>query len=145
MVSACTDRSRRLLKPFFFYGTLRDPDVVAAVLGRRPAAAPEPAEVQGWRAAPVTGASYPVLVPDPGYTATGVLLGGLTPADIRRLVAYEGPGYRMAGITVARTGDMVEAQVFLPVSGIAHSSGVWSFETWQKSHRAAWLARLRGR
>ena len=97
-------------------------------------------------AAPVSGASYPVLVPDPGYTATGVLLRGLTPADVRPLVAYEGPAYRLTDITVLRIGTgPEEAQVFLPTGGVAHSSGVWSFETWQKSHRAAWLARLRGR
>lgn len=145
MVPACIDRSRRPLKPFFFYGTLRDPDVVAAVLGRRPANAAEPAQAHGWRAAPVTGASYPVLVPEPGYAATGVLLRGLTPADLRRLIDYEGPGYRLAAMTVECASGPVDAQVFLPASGVAHSSGVWSFETWQKRHRAAWLARLRGR
>jgi hypothetical protein len=50
---------------YFFYGTLMDAAVRAAVLGRAlPADAVIAAELAGWRRVRRRGATYPVLGPD---------------------------------------------------------------------------------
>jgi ADP-ribose pyrophosphatase len=132
------------VKPYFFYGTLRDEAVLEAVIGR--AAPMVPARIVAHRAAPVTGAVYPVLVPDPGAVTNGVLVAGLDAAEARRLVEYEGPGYRLALLPVEDAdGKTVQARLFLPVGQIAHESSVWSFAEWQQRDRARWLSRLGGR
>ena len=59
--------SGRPLMRFFFYGTLRDRDVMALVLGRRlPPAAFAPASLPGHARRRAKGASYPIVVRDPG-------------------------------------------------------------------------------
>ena len=58
--------------PLFVYGTMRDEDVRALVLGRAPPAArAEPAWMPGVAAAVVPGESYPYLVSVDGARASG--------------------------------------------------------------------------
>jgi len=83
----------------FVYGTLLFPDVLTVLLGRVPARSPAVAD--GWRAAALPGRVYPGLVPDPVRRATGLVIGGLTAADIALLDAYEEDDYRLADITLA--------------------------------------------
>ena len=51
--------------PLFVYGTLRDPDVLAAVLGH-PHLLHQAAEANGYAALHYPGRSYPALVASPG-------------------------------------------------------------------------------
>jgi ADP-ribose pyrophosphatase len=62
----------------FLYGTLRDPALLAVVLGEAPGPL-EPARLPGHAAMQVAGDSYPVIVADPCATADGLLLRGVGP------------------------------------------------------------------
>ncbi len=81
----------------FAYGTLRFPDVLAALLGRVPDRTP--GAVEGWRVAALPGCVYPVLVPG-GGTAEGVLITGLTGDDWLVLDAYEDEFYDLRPLTL---------------------------------------------
>lgn len=71
------------------YGTLMYPEVLTALLGRVPDRSAGTAP--GHRAAALPGRPYPGLVPHQGGRATGLVLGGLTAAELRLLDAYENP------------------------------------------------------
>ena len=75
-----------------FYGTLRDPDVLASVLGRFPAPSDiSPVRVTGHRAAPLRDAPWPILLSVPGALADGIVVDNLNSEDEARLRFYEGP------------------------------------------------------
>lgn len=129
---------------FFFYGTLCDAAVRARVLG--PAAASlelVPAIVRDWRAVYARGRAYPVLVPGRGDAAPGVLAHGLDRDGVRRLVAYEGAGYRLARLTVTLAdGSRVAAAVFLPRRALRPGVRRFELAQWQHAQRARYLKRV---
>jgi len=130
---------------FFFYGTLMDADVLAAVIGRRigPARIRD-AVLDGFRRVYRRGASYPILLDDPEGRVDGVIVSDLTAADATRLDEFEGSEYRRAARAVAVPGEgTVEAQVYLTRPGVPASGQTWDLETWKRRHRAAYLARVR--
>lgn len=127
---------------FFFYGTLRDADLLALVAGRtlplRHASAP------GWRAQPLPGAPYPVLVADPGHAAPGMLAEGVLEAAAARLDAYEGAAYVRRTIRVRLAdGTMQEAQVYLPTTPPEPDPRSWDLDAWAAQHGPATRARAR--
>lgn len=129
---------------FFFYGTLINADVRAMVLGRE--ADPGtvlPARLPGFRPVYRRGASYPVLVEAPHGEACGIVVAGLSPADVRRLVAYEGEDYRIRGLPVVLEGrGPCPALVFLPRAPTIATDRPWSFAEWRRRHRRGFLQRL---
>jgi hypothetical protein len=130
---------------FFFYGTLLDYDVTALVLGRRlPPDAFVPARLPAHARRRARGATYPVVVRDPRSYAPGVIVGGLSARDVARLVAYEGPGYRIAPLRVRSGGGIVTVSVFEPVvSRLQPSGDLWDLALWQRRHKRAFVERLR--
>ncbi len=134
-------------KPFFFYGTLLDPDVRAAVIGR-----PVPAE--HLRAATLIGyvrryranASYPVLVPSEGARVDGLLVSGVRPPEVERLIAFEGDEYALIEIPVSPShGTPLTAATFLSLPTVPATSEAWAFEPWRRRHKQAYLLRIAGR
>lgn len=73
----------------FAYGTLRDPNLLAVVLGRVFTGTRRPAVIHGFRRAHAEGFSYPLIVREEGGRIDGILLEGLTAADLSNLDAYE--------------------------------------------------------
>src|SRR5690606_34715685 len=88
--AAAGSRRRQGRSPmrYFFYGSLADPDVLAAVLGRARVRA-VPATLDGWRRWRVAGETYPLIAPAPGERVDGVAV-EVTHAEARRLAWYEG-------------------------------------------------------
>jgi hypothetical protein len=129
---------------FFFYGTLRDADVLCAVIGRSiDRLTVEPADLSGFRCVFRRGASYPVLRVAAGAMTPGDLVSGLTARELRRLVAYEGRDYRLARLAVRlRDGRVRPALVFMPKDSSLASRTPWSFAAWQKRDKGAFLAGL---
>lgn len=130
---------------FFFYGTLMDPLILAAVL-RRPIDPRRlrPAVLAGFRRVLHRTATYPVLVVDATAEVDGILASGLTARDARRLAAYEGPDYRLASLPVrAGAGGTVNAGVFLPVHDALASAAPWNIETWRRQCREQFLRQIR--
>ncbi len=100
----------------FVYGTLLEPAVLRAVLGRLPPR--RPAALPGFRRCRLRGTPWPGLVAAAGTVTEGLLLEHLRPGDWRRLDRYEGPDYvRRTLVVHPHRGRPVAAQVYLPASG----------------------------
>ncbi len=130
---------------FFFYGTLRDPELLAAVLGHRPP--PRrlgPARLDGHATRRVAGESYPCLVACPGGRVEGLLADGLDAHDAARIAFYEGPEYRLVNLLVRRPGGGgVLARTCLPRTPLLDDGTAWRYADWQREQRPAQLARAR--
>jgi hypothetical protein len=120
---------------FFFYGTLLDDDIRRGVIGRDVPI--EPAALAGYRRVRAAGKWYPILVPGPaGERVDGGLAQGLTRAEIDRLVAYEGAGYRLSPTSVILPGGgSMNALVFLPLGSLNASAEPWDLATWQEREK----------
>ena len=81
--------------PLFLFGTLMDLDLLTYLL-QRPVDVEDlvPATIHGFRRARAAGASYPVLVAEPGGMVAGRLLRRVTVRDIARINHYESEEYR---------------------------------------------------
>lgn len=121
----------------FVYGTLRDPELLGAVLGRRArglaAAAP------GFAVVHYPGRIYPALLRRPGAAAHGLVLTDLTPFEIELLDAFEGAEYRRSIVSVMIDEELHEAFAYLPVISAADQPD-WSLEHWQAEHKQQVLA-----
>lgn len=128
---------------YFFYGTLMDRAVLAAVLGRAPAAPPRAAILHGYRRMFRHGASYPVLAPAAGEAVSGVVVEGLGEGDARRLEAFEGRDYALREMPVRLCrGRHVPAMVFMPIDPAAASAVPWSPGDWHRRYRRQYLQRI---
>jgi hypothetical protein len=125
----------------FVYGTLRDPDVLGAVLGRAfDRRAVMTAVAPGFRTVAYPGRSYPALLRAPGATAAGLLLLGLSRFELELLDAFEGTEYRRALLPVIVDAELHEVEAYLPSAAIPAVAPDWSLEDWQRRHKAAMLA-----
>lgn len=111
---------------FFFYGTLCHLPLLRVVLGREVA-------VQACRLADhavywAKDQAFPMVTPQPGADAAGVLVQDLSDIDIARVDFYEGGfGYETRTVPVS-TGGM--AQVYFPVTQPWQPGAVWSLGDW---------------
>jgi len=120
----------------FVYGTLQDPDVLGAVLGRAVAMdALQRATAPGHRAVSFPGRVYPALVPLAGDVAPGLIVEGLSALDLAVLDAFEGEEFRRQGLTVVLDGRHCPAEAYIPVMSIAPTAPVWSLAHWTAMHK----------
>lgn len=125
----------------FIYGTLQDPDILAAALGRQvEAQALQPASAPNYRAVVFPGRVYPALVAATGATAPGHVLHALNEADMAALDGFEGEEYRRQTITVLVAGQPAAAQTYLPVAAVDPAGPAWSLSDWTARHKAEVLA-----
>ncbi len=127
--------------PLFAYGTLRDSDILAGVLGRDLApGAIRPAHAPGYRAVYCPGQAYPVLATAADGVAPGIILDGLTPNDFAILDAFEGPLYQRATIAVTTGAGSAVVSAYLPITPAPADAPSWSLEHWTLHHKPAALA-----
>jgi gamma-glutamylcyclotransferase (GGCT)/AIG2-like uncharacterized protein YtfP len=120
----------------FVYGTLRDPDLLAAVLARplnRDAMLV--AQAPGYRAVHYPGRPYPALLQTPGAAAEGLVLTDLSRFERDLLDAFEGPEYRRALLPVMVAEELHEAFAYLPAIAIAADAPPWTLAAWQERHK----------
>ena len=128
--------------PLFVFGTLRDADVLALVLGREDVPT-EPASLADRSARTVAGRDYPVLVPEPGARAPGALVHGLDEADRVRLAWFEGEAYALAPCRVeTAAGAEVDAVLFAAATPLP-VAGPWELDAWRATGKAGFLRRAR--
>lgn len=128
---------------YFFFGTLMDPDLIEAVLGRRlPSTTFASAELSGYCAVAVASEDYPVLVAKPGGVVKGVVVHDLGVEDARRIAFFEESEYAVAThrIRLADSGQSVDAAVHLNTSLEAYHDVNWDFETWRRIDKPLVLA-----
>ena len=122
--------------PLFVYGTLRDPDLLAAVLGRPlRAGGQHVARAPGFRAVHYPDRIYPALVRAPGTAAEGLLLIDLSPFECDLLDAFEGDEYRRAPLAALVEEDLFEADAYLPAITVPNTGMDWSLSNWQTRHK----------
>jgi hypothetical protein len=102
--------------------------------------------LRGWRRRRLRGRTYPVIFPDARGAVAGAVIDGIDDAALARLIAYEGPGYRLRPVRPRLNGrggvGDVEALVFVPSVRRA-VAGAWTEPEWRRRHRRATLATLR--
>jgi hypothetical protein len=122
--------------PLFVYGTLRDPDLLAAVLGRQlRSGGQHVARAPGFRAVHYPSRVYPALIRVPGAAAEGLLLIDLSPFERDLLDAFEGEEYRRIPIAAMVEEDLFEADAYLPAIKVANAGEDWSLARWQAEHK----------
>ena len=128
-------------RSMFFFGTLMDADVLAAVLGRLPATQDrEAAFARGWRRVFVASRPYPMLIPQSGGRVEGLLVSGLSEREYERLGFYEGWEYVTAPVSVRTlAGRAVETEMFTCSDGILSDNRDWRLDVWQRKHKPAAL------
>lgn len=117
--------------PLFVFGTLLDRDLLAQVLGRGVSDLRfTPGTVEGFRRSRARGESFPILVPQSGGRVEGVVIAGLSAADVARLCFFEN-GYALSPVQVDTAGQLVSARFFRNTDRLADSGESWAFETWR--------------
>jgi gamma-glutamylcyclotransferase (GGCT)/AIG2-like uncharacterized protein YtfP len=106
--------------PLFIYGSLRDPQVRARLLGDRDGLVTRPATLHGYSRLMVPDFDHPFVVPGtpgtPEDRVDGDLLLGLTDADYAVLDQYEDVDdglYARAAVTVQTPDGPVDAWTYL--------------------------------
>lgn len=122
---------------FFFFGLLRDKDVLELVIDR-------PLPVQAFPRARLGDAhlvrlrdeTSPMLVRNPGEWVPGVIVEGLAGADLERIHFFESLEYEPCTVEVEPLdGGCVEALAFAATAGTAHDAEEWRFEDWLARHK----------
>lgn len=121
----------------FFYGSLRDPELLSAVLGR-PVAAGDlaPARLPDHAIRRVRGESFPCVVAAPGEAAEGALVRDLTEAEVARVAFFEDEAeYELRPLPVTLAdGGTLEALVCFP-RGRTEPDGPWRLDDWTGAER----------
>ncbi|WP_354040119.1 gamma-glutamylcyclotransferase family protein [Devosia sp. UYZn731] len=123
-------------RPLFVYGTLRDPEVLYALLGRTLSASEcVGACTPGFQAVHYPQRVYPALIAVPDGNAPGLLLHDLSATELAVLDAFEGDEYRRASISAMAPYGTVEADVYLPVAHIPADAEPWTLDNWTRLHK----------
>jgi len=130
---------------FFFYGTLLEPAVRAAVVGREvPDAAGEPAVLLGYKRVSVRGVTYPVILPDASGAVRGAVFRGFDAHECARLSQFEGERYGARRREIAlEAGGADRPWVYVPVRRVPALPRRWDYEEWARLHRRRYLAAAR--
>jgi ADP-ribose pyrophosphatase len=117
------------LTDFFFFGTMCHAPLLRAVVGRDVAV--EAAHLPDHRVAQAAGQSFPLIVPQAGRRAPGVLVRGLTDGDIARIDFYTA-GFACAARDLAVQADPpAVARIYFALPGQWSAGGDWLFADWQ--------------
>lgn len=137
---------------FFFYGTLRDADLRAIVLGgEAPVQTMAPAVLSGYRRVRIAGRGYPALIPHPRGRTDGCLAHGLGERAAARISYYESDDYTVRLAQVEAADGPAAAWFFLPESGrsMPLTPAPWDLALWRRrfknsacANARAWMARL---
>lgn len=123
----------------FFFGSLRDPDLLEVVLGEPPPAPPILAVLPDHTALRAAGYDFPVAVPRPGASLTGLAVAGLSAQALDRVRFFEDTEYELRPVIIETRAGPVEAHFFAS-AGLTASSDLWSLEDWQATRKPLMLA-----
>jgi hypothetical protein len=123
---------------FFFFGLLRDMDMLELVIDRRPPAQAIPrARLGDARLVRLREETFPMLVRSPGEWVPGVIVEGLTGADVERIHFFESVEYEPCAVEVELLeGGRAEALAFAATTRVGHDDVAWRFEDWVARHKA---------
>lgn len=127
---------------FFFYGTLLDPEVRAAVMPHIAESLElQPARLRGYRRVRARHGTYPVLVSDARSRVDGLLVSGLDARALYRMAHFEGDLYLPQQRRVRATdGAAAQAWIFMAVHPGLAAQRSWSLQRWRMQHKRRLLA-----
>lgn len=117
---------------FFFYGTLCHLPLLECVLGRP--VAPRAASLPDHAVYRAAGQPFPLIVEQPGASAQGLFLPGLSDADVARLDFYEG-GFAFHTRDLPLAGGET-ARVYFPDPGHWQPGEPWDLAWWERTRAA---------
>ncbi|NNE53257.1 MAG: NUDIX domain-containing protein [Sulfitobacter sp.] len=130
------------MRNLFFYGTLRHMPLLEIVLGKDTDALDfAQATLPGFEVSSVAEGPFPMIAEKAGAEARGLLVRGLSDADIARLDFYEG-GFAF-DLVLAPLSDGQQTEVYVPKPGLWTPDGPWDLDRWARdwgalSCHAAW-------
>ena len=117
-------------RALFFYGTLRDPDLLEIVLGYEPAGL-RPARLKDHAVRWADRQSFPLIVEEQGAGAEGVLA-SFTAEEVARLDFYEGGfAYDLREVTVETAEGPRQALCYFPDLERWRPGAPWVLADWQ--------------
>ena len=127
--------------PMFAYGTMRDRDVLEAVLGARASVLRlTPAHLSDHRCVHVPDESYPMLVSQPGVEVDGDLIHGLGRGDWARIRFFESEEYELSACTVVDIGgERLDAALCGAAVEVCARSEPWDLDAWRERHKSRYL------
>ncbi len=122
-----------------FYGTLRDPDVLASVLGF-PLTVQKASEhtLQGFHCERIDGEAYPLLRTDPHRSTVFDLYHDVSEDIWRKLVEYESEDYSYVTLDICNKSY----RVFIAKDYIQSTGETWTLEDFQNRYKTSFLKEL---
>ncbi|WP_299736992.1 NUDIX domain-containing protein [uncultured Roseobacter sp.] len=118
------------MKPLFFFGTLRHPALLQAVLGDVAHIELTPAILPGYAIKAAAEGPFPMILPIEDGEGAGLLAEGITDADLARLDYYESAfGYDLVDVTLQ---DGRAARTYMPQENLWTPQGPWSLDNWAR-------------
>lgn len=118
------------MTPLFFFGTLRHPPLIGAVLGAPAQMSLSTGQLPGYAVLSVAKGPFPTLVKQEGALAEGVVAHDVPPAALARLDYYEQAfGYALVDVTLA---DGQAARAYMPAPGVWTAQDRWSLADWAR-------------
>ncbi len=130
---------------FFFFGSLRDHDILETVIGRPFPRRPFPAaQLPDHRLERMAKETFPLLVAAPGACAPGIVVEGLQAADIARIHFFESLEYepRLHPVELA-AGGVLDCHLFAATAVAGVTGESWHFDDWAARHKAKELREAR--
>lgn len=125
----------------FFFGSLMDKELVRLVLDREIGDLHfTSAELLGYERRRAKNESFPIIVPTPGGRVEGVLVEGLTAADVERIRWYESDDYALRPCLVGIEERRHEAHVFLATESLEPEATGWDFDHWARTEKPMCIA-----
>jgi hypothetical protein len=130
---------------FFFFGSLRDHDILETVIGRPFPRRPfPPAQLPDHRLERMARETFPLLVAAPGARAPGVVVEGLEEADIERIFFFESVEYEACLHSISLTaGGTLDCHLFAATKAKEPTGEPWRFDDWAARHKAKELHEAR--
>ena len=120
----------------FFFGTLRDRELLEIVVDRAVAREEmRPARAPGHAARRLDGYDFPQLVTEPGAAAEGVVFEA-SPDELERIAFFEDTDYGFAPIRVETGDGPVDARYCRATDKLRPGDGLWDYDAWRREGHA---------
>lgn len=126
---------------FFFFGTLKDKDLLEIVLDRQiDDSELLPAQLYGYKLVTTTHDKSPVLVEDEESSVNGAVFEAGNENEINRIDFFEDIEYKNTELeTELKDGTNVSARVYISTHLDTDYKQQWDFQAWQIKHKPTLL------